>query len=67
MKPSKTFKLSKSTKRILATMVNVDQRNAWKRAMIDAELHEAVVPKTSKKDRTGSKFETTSNAAVSVD
>ena len=67
MKPSKTFKLSKSTKRILATMVNVEQRNAWKRAMIDAELHEAVVPKTTKKDRAGGKFETTSNAAVSID
>ena len=38
MKTNGTFKLSKSTKRILATMSNPQTRGDYKRLMIDAEL-----------------------------
>ena len=50
MKPNKTFKMSSTTKTMLATIVNKEQRDAWRRAMIDAELCAAVVPKTVKRD-----------------
>lgn len=45
MKPGKTFKLSKQTKRLMCSIVDVEQRNAFKRAMIQAELAAAVVIK----------------------
>jgi hypothetical protein len=40
IKTNGTFKLSKSTKRMMATMVNADDRNHYKRMMIDAEVAE---------------------------
>jgi hypothetical protein len=49
LKPNKTFKLSKQTKRFMATMINADERNAFKRAMIQAELAAAIVPKREKR------------------
>jgi hypothetical protein len=49
LKPNKTFKLSKQTKRFMATIINADQRNAFKRAMIQAELAAAIVPKREKR------------------
>lgn len=49
LKPNKTFKLSKQTKRFMATFVNAEDRNAFKRAMIDAELCSAVRPTREKK------------------
>jgi hypothetical protein len=52
MKPSSTFKFSKSSKRMLCTMINAEQRNAWKRCMIEAELYSKIVVKPSKKERT---------------
>ena len=50
LKPNKTYKMSKSTKRMLAlgSFRNADDRNAWKHAMIGAELAAAVVPKREK-------------------
>jgi len=51
IKPNKTFNLSKQTKRFMATFVNADERNAFKRAMIQAELAAAIVPKSEKRDR----------------
>ena len=51
MKPGKTFNLSKQTKRFMATIVNAEQRHAFKRAMIQAELAAAIVPKSNKGDR----------------
>lgn len=39
MKPNKDFKLSKSSKRILATMPT-EKRGLWKRFYIEAELSE---------------------------
>ena len=40
MKTNSDFKLSKSTKRILSTMLDNDKRNHWKRMMMDAESSE---------------------------
>lgn len=69
LKPGKTFNLSKQTKRFMATMVNAEQRNAFKRAMIQAELAAAIVPKSTKGDRDnkrpqGTAYTTTSNSAT---
>jgi len=41
VKTNGTFKLSKTTKRRMATMVNADDRNQYRRMMIDAEVAEA--------------------------
>jgi hypothetical protein len=56
MKPSATFKLSKETKRSLALgrWKNKDQRDAWKRSMIQAELAAAVQPRVSRERKAGS-------------
>ena len=51
MNPRSTFKLSKQTKRFMATFINAEQRNAYKRAMIDAQLASEVVVKVEKRDR----------------
>lgn len=48
MKPSKTFKLSKTTKRRMATIVDAVSRHEYKNAMIQAELSAGVVVKSSK-------------------
>lgn len=53
MKPTAAFKLSKSVKRILATMPKSVQRGEVKRLFIDAELTQAYAPKnTRSKDKT---------------
>ena len=51
MKPGKTFKLSKTTKRMLCSIVNTEQRNQYKRMMIDAQLCSEVVIKTTSRDK----------------
>ena len=38
MKTDKNFKLSKSTKRVLSTILDKAAREAYKKAMIDAEF-----------------------------
>ena len=48
IKPSKTFKLSKTTKRRMATIVDPVERHAYKRAMIQAEIAAAIVPRSNK-------------------
>jgi hypothetical protein len=45
MKPGKTFKLSKSTKRMMCSIVNTEHRNQFKRMMIQAELASQVIIK----------------------
>ena len=40
MKPDKNFKMTKSNKRVLATFINPQERNYWKRMLIDAQLAE---------------------------
>jgi hypothetical protein len=49
MKPNKTFKLSKSTKRMMCSIVNTEQRNQYKRMMIQAELAAGVIVKREAK------------------
>jgi len=53
MKPGKTFKLSKTSKRMIALMkgATADQRNQFKRMMIDAQLCSEIVIKTPTRDR----------------
>lgn len=48
MKPNASFKLSKSVKRILATMPKSKQRGEVKRLFIDAELTKAYAPKNTR-------------------
>jgi hypothetical protein len=57
MKTNGTFKLSKSSKRIMATMANANDRNHYKHMMIDAELAEikAKLAKISKPKNEASK------------
>jgi len=71
MKPTKTFKLKKTTKTLLASIVDPGQRNAWKRAMIDAQLCSEVVIKTPSRDknapRGASGYQVTNTSAVSAE
>ena len=50
MQAKGNFKLSKSTKRICATMPD-SKRHVYKRFMIQAELAAEIKPKTNKSDR----------------
>ena len=54
VKTNGTFKLSKTTKRRMATMVNAVERNTYKNLMIQAELHSRRMERTSKKDKSKS-------------
>ena len=53
LKPGKTFKLSKTAKRMIALMKGstADERNQYKRMMIQAELAAAIVVKTAPRDK----------------
>ena len=55
MKTNKDFRLSKSAKRVLATIVDDNLRNGWKRMMIEAEVAEkrAKMAKLSSKTNQG--------------
>ena len=51
-KTGPNFKLSKTTKRMMALMRGTtEDRNHFKRMMIDAEYTASIVPKVTKKDR----------------
>jgi hypothetical protein len=50
LKPGKTFNLSKQTKRYMATIVDADTRNHFKRMMIQAQLQSEIVIKTPSRD-----------------
>jgi len=53
-KPDKNFKMSKTSKRILASIKDSSLASSWKRMMIDAEMESKKPPpkqeKGSKKD-----------------
>jgi len=53
LKPGKTFKLSKTTKRMIGLMkgATAEQRNQFKHMMIDAQLHSEIVIKTPSRDK----------------
>lgn len=58
MKSSAAFRMWKSTKRVLATIVDPHARGAYKRAMIEAQLAAEAASKSSKtKQRTGTTTE----------
>jgi hypothetical protein len=49
LKPTSNFKLSKQTKRFMATYTNAEARNSFKRDMIQAELHSQIQPPRKEK------------------
>lgn len=51
MKADKNFKLSKSVKRVLATIVDKTEREIYKKAMINAELSYEVSKRMKVKDK----------------
>jgi len=53
MKPGKTFKLSKQTKRLMCSIVDATERNAFKSAMIQAELAAGVIIKREPRPQNG--------------
>ena len=67
MKLGKTFKLSKTTKRMIALMGGTaESRNQFKRMMIDAELCAAIQPKReSRKQASSGNLITHSSGTVS--
>ena len=48
MKPGKHFNLSKTTKRVMATLLG-DRKHAYKSAMIQAELAAAIQPRRERR------------------
>jgi hypothetical protein len=65
-KTGPNFKLSKTVKRMTALMKKCsnEQRNQYKRMMIDAEYTASIVIKPAKKERGGANYTTTSNSAT---
>jgi hypothetical protein len=50
LKPTKTYKMSSTTKRMLASIIDPHERGIQKRLMIQAELHAAIAPRREKKN-----------------
>jgi hypothetical protein len=65
LKPTKTYKMSKQTKRSLATIVDPIERGIQKRLMIQAELHSAIAPKREKRPQGTSNYKISENAGTS--
>jgi hypothetical protein len=53
LKPTANFKLSKQTKRFMATFIDPQQRGQYKRDMIQAELAAMIAPPRKEKRPTG--------------
>jgi|APCry1669189534_1035231.scaffolds.fasta_scaffold47238_4 hypothetical protein len=54
IKPNKDFRLSKTSKRVIALMGgSAEQRNGWKRMFIDAEISERVAKLAKVKEPKG--------------
>ena len=51
IKPTKTFKLSKTTKRRMATILDPVERHAYKNAMIQAQLASEQVVRHKEKNK----------------
>ena len=69
IKPSKTFKLSKTTKRRMATIVDPVELHAYKNAMIQAQLaSEVVVRHKERSDRLqgGAQYQTNDTGTAST-
>jgi hypothetical protein len=64
LKPGSNFKLSKQTKRFMATYINAEARNSFKRDMIQAELYsQQQPPRREKSDRNGGSRGTTTDSS----
>ena len=64
LKPGSNFKLSKQTKRFMATYVDPVARNQYKRDMIQAELYsQQQPPRREKSERTGGSRGTTTDTS----
>lgn len=53
MRATASFKLSKQTKRIMATIVDPIKRSEYKRSMIQAELSSLIQPRREKTKNSG--------------
>lgn len=51
MKRDKNFRLSKQTKRFMATILDPVKRNEYKNAMIEAQIAGETIHKSEKKNR----------------
>jgi hypothetical protein len=51
IKPGPNYKMSNYTKNLLSGIQTREQRDGWKKMMIQAELNAAIVPKSIKNDR----------------
>jgi hypothetical protein len=51
MKTNSNFKLSKQTKRFMATIIDDNERNIYKRLMINAQLESLKPPPSHKEKR----------------
>ena len=60
MKPTASFRLSKTAKRMIATEIDAHKRGEMRRAMIDAELSASIQPKREK----GRRDQNSNNPAV---
>lgn len=58
IKPTAHFCLSKTSKRVMSTIVDAEQRNIYKNAMIQAELNSKVKVSSDKKDRSTNEQQT---------
>jgi hypothetical protein len=70
LKPNKTFKLNKQTKRFMCTFTDAHARGDYKRAMIQAQLESEIAPKREpRKPQAGSSYATndTGTASTSVE
>jgi len=63
LKPGKTFNLNKQTKRFMATFTNAEDRNHFKRMMIDAQLCSEIVIKTPSRDKNSPRGNASSGSA----
>lgn len=51
IKPTKNFRISKQTKRTMATITDANMRNAYKQVAIQAQLESELAPVRDKKDK----------------
>jgi len=67
LKPTKTFKLAKQTKRFMATIVDPVARNSFKRDMIQAQLQSEIAPKREpRKPQQGGNYKTNDTNTAST-
>ena len=52
MKPGKLFKLSKDTKRAMATILPLSRRHDFRKAMIEAEVAASIQPRRERRQGT---------------